>query len=192
VAHVLFAGADVRVDPELPDAAWDRSRRELYLLRPDVARPLSVDTSVWPRPESVAGELGDSLPWVGAEAVRRRWATSPAGRSDRSVVVALGVVAADTRARQILAQQRGIDTEVTVGPSWRFLGFDIVDGGISGLSNCGFDEAERGGLRARWGRRLNDHGLFTELSDAISFKAVTDKRVPEHAPFEVWGIWIVA
>jgi hypothetical protein len=48
-------------------------------------------------------------------------------------------------------------------------------------------------VRAKWGLfRLRAHGLFSDISDAISFRSVTDKRVSEHAPFQVYGLWLVA
>jgi hypothetical protein len=87
----------------------------------------------------------------------------------------------------------GIDTQLVAGPGWRFLGYDIADAGdISGLSNCGYEGHELESLRPTWAPRLNDHGLFSDASDAISFRSVTDKRVAEHAPFRVCGIWLVA
>jgi hypothetical protein len=139
---ILFAGGDIRVDPGLPDAAWDRKRRQQYLVRPEVTRPLSVDRWVWPKPRPVAGEpVGDPLPWVSAEDVHQRWASSHVG-TDGWVVIAIGVVAVDSHAREVLARS-GIDAEVVVGPGWRFLGYDIADAGdTSGLSNCGYEGHE--------------------------------------------------
>jgi len=47
--------------------------------------------------------------------------------------------------------------------AWGFLGFDVTDPGISGLSNCGYDDAERESLAAAWARRLNRyHQLLTQ------------------------------
>jgi hypothetical protein len=191
VTTILFAGADVRVNPDLPDPTWDERRREAFLIRTDVRRPLSLDTTVWPRPARVDGQpVEEPLPWVGVESVRRRWAQwQPDG--DRAwVIVAIGAVAADTDAREKLANGSGIDTELVADPNWRFLGFDIVDGSISGLTNCGFEPGELEGLRG-WAPRINDHGLLSDLSDTLSFRLLTDRRVPEHAPFEVCGLWLV-
>jgi hypothetical protein len=82
---------------------------------------------------------------------------------------------------------------VVVGTRWRFLGYDIADAGdISGLSNCGFEGRELERLRPTWAPRLNDHGLFSDISDAVSFRSATDQRVREHAPFQVYGLWLVA
>jgi hypothetical protein len=76
---------------------------------------------------------------------------------------------------------------------WRFLGFDITDGGfVSGLSNCGYDGAERDGLAAEWAQDLNRNHLFDDLQRAFKFRALTNARVPEHAPFFVIGLWSIA
>lgn len=42
----VLLGFDAR--EMIPPSAWNGGRRELFLLRPDVERPLSVDTAVWP------------------------------------------------------------------------------------------------------------------------------------------------
>jgi hypothetical protein len=191
VIPILFAGGDIRMDPELPDAAWDHKRREQYLIRPEVTRPLSVDPWVWPKPKPKAGEpVGDPLPWVSVEVVRQRWASQEDG--DGWAVIAIGALVTDVRAQEVLARS-GIDTAIVVGTRWRFLGYDIADAGdISGLSNCGYEGRGLESLRSTWAPRLNNHGLFSDISDASLFRSVTDKRVPEHAPFQVYGLWLVA
>jgi hypothetical protein len=105
------------------------------------------------------------------------------------VVIAIGALAPDANSREALARS-GIDTELVAATNWQFLGFDVVDGNISGLSNCGFEEGELSGLKV-WGSRINDHGLLSNLSDALLFRSLTDQRVPEHAPFQVCGLWLV-
>jgi hypothetical protein len=72
----------------------------------------------------------------------------------------------------------------------KFLGYDVADiGRISGLSNCAYVPDEREALRSEWGPKLNDHHLFTQLEPARAFRRLTDARVPEHAPFYVYGIY---
>jgi len=38
---------------------------------------------------------------------------------------------------------------------------------------------------------LNEHHLFNEIDPARLFKEWADRRVPEHAPFFVFGLYIV-
>jgi hypothetical protein len=76
-------------------------------------------------------------------------------------------------------------------PGWSFLGYDVADPSISGLSNCGYSEEDRRELAPVWGPRLNAHHLFDKLEHADEFRTLTDTRVPEHAPFFVIGLWLI-
>ena len=174
------------MDPEAPDPAWDGARRESYLLRRDVGRPLSVDRSVWPScPEPDGQRSPDALPWVSVDEVRQR------ARQLHGVTIVIGLVV-EISDDEALAARQGIESAVLVEPGWRLLGFDVADEtGISGLSNCGYQEDEADALRDAWAPRLNEHGLFDEAADALAFRAVSDARVREHAPFAVYAIWRV-
>ncbi len=61
---------------------------------------------------------------------------------------------------------------------------------LSGLSNCGF-EGEREALREDWGPHLNDYHLFEDAESALAFRPVANRIVPEHAPFFVYGLWLI-
>jgi hypothetical protein len=58
--RILYAGADVREPVDLPDDDWVQDRRETYLLRPDVSRPLSVDATVWGRAGGTGAQTFES------------------------------------------------------------------------------------------------------------------------------------
>lgn len=185
MGRLIYAGADVRVDP-FGDSDWTAERRSTYLLRPEVAFPLSVDPNVWAR---APGDITYPLPWTPVKDVQKRAA---ALSSEHRVCVAVFAAAAQGHAEEEeLRSGTGADTALAVDPAWTFVGFDVADGTeVSGLSNCGYgDELEL--LRAAWAPRLNDRGLFGVLEDAFAFRKVTDARVPEHAPFTVYGIWII-
>ena len=193
MARVLYVGADVREHPARNNDDWTSDRREKYLLRPDVARPLSVDPNVWSQARAPGAEGRETplLPWISVEAVLQR-ARSWEAPGDR-IVIALGVVAEDSQEEADIADGMGAKAELEVRPSWDFLGFDVADGTISGLCNCGYDdEDDVADLRRSWGPRLNEHGLFSDRADALAFRRLVDERVPEHAPFRVYGIWVAA
>ena len=57
--------------------------------------------------------------------------------------------------------------------------------------HCQFYPWERALLRERWRQRLNSHHLFSELPAARGFCGAADERVPEHAPFFPYALWVV-
>jgi hypothetical protein len=75
-------------------------------------------------------------------------------------------------------------------PDWALLGYDVADGSLlSGLSNCGYTPEEREHLQQRFAQHMNRFHLFDDLDQALAFKDETNKRVPEHAPFFVYGLY---
>ena len=209
--HPLLLGFDARLSkpPE-----WSEGRKRDYLFRLDVT-PLSIDEQVWP---SAFAAHGVPRPdWVGIfdplwedlgrlqEAVRG--AKSLSGEISLAAFGRMTGAGSPEELAVLETQMRGIHPDGTPGdlpakiaepstlqPGWAFLGYDVADlGGLSGLMNCGFvPEAEDvEALRLRWGPRLNDFHLFDRLEDACEFKDFSNRRVAEHAPFFVDGIWLV-
>jgi hypothetical protein len=77
-----------------------------------------------------------------------------------------------------------------VDESAELLGYDIADDVMtSGLSNCSYGDLDKSVLRSTWGPRLNRFHLFDRSDVALRFKRVTEARVPEHAPFFVFGLY---
>lgn len=159
---------------------WDASRRALYLLREDVKKPLSVDAWVWP------SLFGDGLPGSERERLSLRDARLPDWKGPnaplwdelarmRSGLGSLGAASAEPHALIAVSwlwDGRPAEGSWLGGPyreptvpaareeGWRFLGFDVADGGfISGLSNCGYTDAEAASLRSQWAGLLNEHHL---------------------------------
>ncbi|MBN9167030.1 MAG: hypothetical protein BGO98_05470 [Myxococcales bacterium 68-20] len=186
MGRFLYAGADVRAYPS-GDSDWTPERRMDYLLRPEVTFPLSVDPQVWKRfPTDLPGPLA----WIPIVEVERRVALMPS--KHRLCVAIFGAAAEDDAEAEDLRRRTGAETALTADQAWTFVGFDVADDviGVSGLSNCGYGE-ELDELRAAWASRLNEHGLFRHLDEAFGFRKLTDARVSEHAPFTVYGIWVV-
>jgi hypothetical protein len=213
-------GFDVRVAKEpYVSRRWDRNARAQYLLRPDIEWPLSVDRSVWPSvffsnhfrdfrdepatigvdPE-VEGTSGLTS-WQHLERMRAHYdahgASAPGG-----VFVAIELLSEKAaEGRSILYEMPGgIQCGIWLDPTVpdripegsTLLGYDVADAGrISGLSNCGYTEAERSAMGPVWAGRLNSFGLLSTLEDAVAFRQQCNQRVPEHAPFWVYTLWRV-
>ena len=141
----------------------DSARRALYLLR-TVEQPISFDRNVLPF--AMEGEIG-AIQLVAA-------VFSIPSMTDAAVMKNMG---------EPLAGLPG------GAASWTFVGFDVCDlYGTSGLTNCAY-ESEEASLAAVWHDRLNRYHLLVDLEAATEFRAVTDLRVAEHAPFLVHGIF---
>jgi hypothetical protein len=209
VEHAVL-GFDAREMLIDPGVAWDQARREQYLLRMDVRKPLSVDCMVWPSlfgpglPELERQRLGHQAmqfpSWKGPnqdlwdDLSRMQGALGPLA-AEPHWTVAISWVSTDGFAGPPggAGPYRETMTPSTISEDWKLLGFDVADAGfISGLSNCGYGEDEVTVLRATWASLLNQHHLFTDVKDALAFKLLTDARVPEHAPFFVYGLTLIA
>ena len=187
---------------------WLEQRRNKYLLRPEVAKPLSTDTSVWPSifaqpsgPDPEAAYELEAPAWTGPiqylwdDLTRLTAALDAAWGKDwrpcRLIAVTLLYGRYDQEERERWDQRIVGMTPPAVSEAWEFLGYDVSDGWLlSGLSNCGYGEAAES-LRQEWAPHLNEHHLFDDLDKAVGFEAMTDVRVEEHAPFYVYGIYSI-
>ena len=167
-------------------------KRSTFLLRDDVAKVLSADTLVWPS----VFDQSQTPRWIGAN--RPLWENLELLERSLSTQAPYCLIAATWHAEVAFSGEKhprlGPHDLPTIplsrDPEWRFLGFDITDGSLlSGLSNCGYKEEERRTLAPQWAHRLNKHHLVDEVADAFEFRGLTNKRVPEHAPFFVIGLW---
>jgi hypothetical protein len=181
-----------------------------FLLRQDLDDVLSADTMVWPSifKTAVSMECGSDLPlpdWIGTNApfwedLNALRNAIPHGYSHEHpfwLIAAtwhadLGFEKEERLEKKVLGPYVARTTPEHRDGAWAFLGFDITDSGISGLSNCGYDDAERDGLATEWAHQLNRYHLFDSLEHAFEFRTMTNVRVPEHAPFFVIGLWLIA
>ena len=180
-----------------------------FLLRTDLDDVLSADSMVWPsifkttvtldhgpelaRPEWIGinepfwenlGALCSAIPHE-FELGHPYWLIAATWHTD------MGFRKEEKQKGKFLGPSLAPTTPPQRDSRWRFLGFDITDPGTSGLSNCGYDSAERDILAAEWARHLNRYHLFDSLERAFEFRTLTNARVPEHAPFFVTGLWSI-
>jgi hypothetical protein len=177
-------------------------RREM-LLRTEIGSPFSIDRHVWPtvfqyypRILQAAGLSDPQLIRTDADCTGGLWLNlakmkSRLSESERTAaVIAIELFAFADESLDEFVGLIDFSPEPTVLPDCSFcLGYDIADSGmISGLSDCGFSQAERSSLQTEWAPHINDFGLLASGERALDFKVITDKRVPEHAPFWVYRI----
>ncbi len=205
-------GYDVRLGfSGFADTYWDAKKREVFLLRSDIVCPASVDPWIWPSvfrylhlyatPPIAPNQGAIAIEPTGFEhSVTCLWpsregmaACFEKHRVDAPVVpIAIVLIADEAKAtsdHSIAVLDAG-RMRGTPPDDWILLGYDVADSGLTGgLSNCGYDAAEKPDWQRRWAPLLNDHGLLAVIDDAESFAEACDACVPEHAPFFVYGLF---
>jgi hypothetical protein len=189
-----LVGFDIRLELEASASRWNEERRSKFLLRDDIRRPLSVDQNVW---SSAFPDANDSEQWRG---VLGHWSDLTAMSGHACARGIVGCLVSTVIIWDLLtsAERHGwatgrLDgtTPTKLGPEWRIIGYDIADRWlVSGLSNCGYIGSERAEWRSRWSDRVNEAHLFDDPDEASRFAKATDERVPEHAPFFVYGLLV--
>ena len=162
------------------DPSWTVDRRTRYLLRRDVPSVRSVDTLVWERPPGLPRPPVPERLWPNLSDL-----FAAAGALDRAGVVAVRITA-------FPEDEPPPENLDPTGPAVRYdlLGYDVADyWQLSGLTNCGYSPEEAASLVPVWAPLLNEWHLFGNPDDAEAYADVTDKRVPEHAPFYAYGIY---
>lgn len=189
-------GFQLRLSPtRIPQLSTES--RKLFLLREDIRRPLSVDPRVWPKLEDVVlisrlfkdSVLGD--PPNGLALYVDPFVEQFQKPYDGSVVA---ITTTPSVARELKASHVIDDSPFSLSrlgaEGFEQLGYDVADRWLlSGLMNCALHAAEHEELSAKFSRMLNPFGLFVSSKEADLFRLECDKRVPEHSPFYVYGIW---
>jgi hypothetical protein len=190
-------GFDARDLSERWLARWSEEYRNEWLIRTDIAAPYSIDDEVWP---SACG-LRESDPGRVVGFVQDLW-------EDLSALVDFArehcaggeyCVAAFTVVLERFWSDGGTEWDQillptvpsSLGPEWRPRGYDVADRFLlSALTNCvrhGLDDRDE--QRVRFAHLLNDVGLFQDAEAANKLRELSNVRVPEHAPFYVFGVY---
>jgi hypothetical protein len=200
-------GLDARLPPaQYLAREWTAQRRELFLLRPDIDQPLSVDRLVWPslfrfpgdRPDPGRADAPAATGLSFGEVALRLWRdrdhlqtalTAPGGAAAVPIRIDLLTEGADAAHAAWRILNVVPEPLLDGSDTWAVAGHDVADASLlSGLMNCGYSQPERKALRPVWAAKLNRAGLFDSADDAFAFRAATESRVPEHAPFFVFAI----
>lgn len=209
----LFLGFDIRLKPEdYIKVFWDQKRRDMHLLASNIVWPLSVDIMVWPSvflyhrrhsppyfqfkeaivvsPQNTRQEaLGL---WTDLDEMKDTFYKHK-NKLIQNVIPLAIVLVSDASLWSDEFWHAVLNPILSINKlplKWQFLGYDVADRDmISGLSNCGYESDRKELLQKTWSFRLNEYGLIKNLEDAIEFKELSDKRIPEHAPFYVYELW---
>lgn len=171
-------GFDAREMWRDPEIDWDTSRRDRLLIDAGVTKPLSLDTMVW---ASVFNEVHGL--WPDYAQMVQALDTFGVERPEPSWHIAVTVVMEPTVSSiwdlsNVVPQRRE--------RFWPLIGYDVAATGFtSALTNCGY----RAGETKPSPTGLNAHHLFADAMSAGSFRQYSDDRVPEHAPFFVFGLY---
>jgi hypothetical protein len=196
----LFLGFDVRLCRKDYDmTGWDK---EDWLLRVDVAWPLSIDVKVWPSAfdQLMPSDFPDNAThpstgfWFDLEMMLNFLNQPKMNQIKCGIPISVELVTDEDLSKDpfwasVLYPYGPLSPNENPA-RWILLGYDVADRSqLSGLMNCGYDPNEIADLRLTWKDRLNEHGLFSSPGDAIRFKRSVDLRVREHAPFYVYALY---
>jgi hypothetical protein len=187
-------GEETRCDPLRTDfSGWLRGRIASLPIRRPPAFPASFDRAVWPRHEDVELEPV-TIPATGQsrnilELYPIGPCENPASEGDWRIAITL-ITRRGTIARAV---DRSLAAEEKpILRNWALMGYDVVDSGlaISGLLNCGdgaVEIAEK--LLSDTAMQLTQFYLWPSPAIAESYAHSLDQVAPDHAPFEVLGLY---
>lgn len=173
----------------LPDPDWTKDRRNLFLINQDVFLPKSIDFNVWE--ESIHATVNTSIgalpvpAWKSLQKLREMIDYNETLKEYAQLTI---VIYLDSQGS--IAHEMDF-SEVSDESLGYFLGYDVADEGmVSALSNCSYLDEDKLRAKKDFGWAINKHGLIGEFEIAEKFVAFSDSRVPEHAPFYVYGLYV--
>lgn len=213
-------GFDTRFDPQQwLDQLWSSARRRQFLLREETTLPLSIDDAVWPSvflyPDENYSVHPLGLPlddfirvepldylhsalqyWQDIDEMIKFLQEMGSQHAQQSVPIAVTLnsvtALADDPYWGIVLYPMEARSAVQIPKGWHLLGYDVSDGGVSALSNCAYTEDEKPALQREWASQLNEFGLFGTAEKAHRFREMSDRRVADHSPFYVFGLYRLA
>lgn len=193
-------GFDVRA-PWTKDweGTWNHSRRATFLLNENIKRPFSVDRNVWPSID-MGNDQGIDQPCVWADYITMMQSLSSnlqKWHKDLNYADEIAIEVLDENDQCATISCLGNNTEtahknINLDADFSPLGYDVADSSLtSALSNCGFDANNiysKDEMKEKFAPFLNDHGLFCDLDMACRFRAIMERKIPEHAPLFIYRI----
>ena len=185
---------------------WPEERKRSFLLRRDIVKPLSTDTSVWQSVFDVDYTLqrpqwtGPIWPlWENLEALENYVSTAWSQRREPywliAITLCLAIPSREERAYWNARTEGTLYTPSVCDPSWPLLGYDVADSYLlSGLTNLSWGNDSKDEVQAigeKYIPSLNEYHLFTSVEPAAEFIPLAEEGARAHAPFVVLGIWLI-
>lgn len=181
---------------------WFEERKSGFLLRRDIVKPLSTDTSVWQsvfdvdhtlqRPQWIGptGQLWENLQAL-ENYVSIAWGKGTEPYWVIAITLLFAIQSGEKRAYWNYLTE-GITPSVC-DPFWQLLGYDVSHASLlSGLTNLSWgnvstDEVQD--IGHKYIPSLNEYHLFQSVEPAAEFIPLAEEGVLPHAPFFVFGLW---
>lgn len=174
----ILIGFDVRIIPT--DSCWTSERAQQFLLLGGT-EPRSVDPEVWPRPPESPFGRGRGARYFSDDQAR---AIPVPG----ALVIGISAVTRPDAAPPVPFPDLA---EPPDWERWVRIGYDVGDFVmLSGLMNCAWKPSDRLEWAGRWGPHLNGAHLVISVDHALQMAKEMGRRVPEHAPFFAYGIYV--
>jgi hypothetical protein len=196
---------------------WDPLRKATFLIKEDVKDVLSTDTLAWPSvfhthqligmseaelekyeqcgPERPDVYIGSNNPSWNSLPDLKKWLDKNKMLLQKPYwIVALTCIEMpDLMQRSEYGPYFDETDPPSLNHNCTFLGFDVSDGSqTSGLSNCGYDFDDfKEKTKELWKSQINKYHLFDSLENALEFRKFSDERIKEHAPFFVYGLYLL-
>lgn len=193
----LILGFDARDVSDQRKLEWSESRREEWLIRPDVLTPLSVDAFIWPSVTAYQTFLGQRA-WVGF--IQDLWSDlnnlliflKSHPPSDAYDIVGVVLVR-----RKFVSLDESLWNEIVMptspsvlGSVWSPVGYDVADRYLtSGLVCIPQSSPQFSRLKSAFAQKVNSDHLFDTYDDADLFRVEANHVITDHAPFFVFRIY---
>jgi hypothetical protein len=187
-------GFDIREMGLSHNNTWSQERKDSFLLRQDLEKPLSADTGVWESVFNLDSSLVIPLEhqryyglWWQLRAMQAFIASHEVSRWKPSWVIVVTELVPDQY------EETSFRVEpAEVEPQWSLLGYDVCQESlVSGLSGEAYERDEIQPLKERWAKHLNKYHLFEDWEQADQFADWADMRDPGSAPYFVFGLYLI-
>jgi hypothetical protein len=174
---------------------WSIESRRRFLFRTDVELPLSLDHYIWESCDlnPCKNWIGPNPPfWEDLSQLEKKVQSKLSTCRFPYWIICATVIVVEGKEDEWWELKK--TTEFPSFQRWEKLGYDVMDNwvSISGLSGCGHEPRDEMDPAANeLSPYLNQYHLFIDVSSAWRYKQWADKDIPEHSPFNVFGIYRV-